>query len=283
MMGCEVQEFATVADLVKAIEDSGELERLGPAVLIQGSANGAAVESRAIGPLVEALARIMPPPEICVTPSLQRVAGTGAAGCAVVDPGVLSGINVMSPCFPAGVDVPRAWLGDTAVVTLVAPVSDRRLGMCGVLRAQAESLFASASHPARDAELLIAEGVRLGNSDLCIAGVAPDGACAQTPYRWMCSTSPVSLEAELLSLLWPGEGPPPYWRFMAEWVTLPHVVRAVDLHLHDGRGMVARVAVAAKIAGLQRRAARVVDDLRLGSANLYRTPDYLRRHPWVFK
>ena len=282
-MASEVQEFRTVADLVRSLEESGELERLGPAVLIQGSAKGAAVEAQAIGPLVEALAQRTAPPDVCVTPLLQRLAGVVAAGCSVVDPGVLSGIKVMSPCFPGGMDVPRTWLGDAAVVTVVAPASDARLGMRGVLRAQAEPLFASASHPARDAELLIAEGLRLGNSDLCIAGVACGEDRGQTSQRWFCSRSPLALEAELLSLLWPGEAPPPYWRFVEKSVRVADVAPAVSPLLHGDRAKVRRVVAAAQIAGLQRRTARMVDDLRLGSANLYRIPDYLRRHPWVFK
>lgn len=283
MMTSDVHEFATIADLVRSLEDSGALKHLGPTVLIQGSAKGTAIEAQAIGPLVEALARVMAPADICATPPLQRLARAAASGCSVVDLSVLSGVKVMSPCFPAGVYVPRAWLGNAGVVTVVAPGYDPRLGMRGVLRVQAEPLFVSASHPARDAELLVAEGVRLGNSDLCIAGVALGEPPGQTSYRWFYSTSPVSLEAELLSLLWPGKAPPPYWQLVAKSVRVPPVAPTVVPRLHHDWGRVGRVVAAAKIAGLQRRTARMVDDLRLGSANLYRIPDYLQRHPWVFK
>ena len=282
-MAADIHEFATVGELVGSLETFGLLACLGPTVLIQGSADGSAVEAPAIGPLVEALARVVAPAGICTTPPLQGLARAVAAGCSVVDPGVLSGVKVMSPCFPSGVDVPRAWLGGAAVVTVVAPSYDSRLGMRGLLRAQAEPLFVSAPHPARDAELLVAEGVRLGNSDLCIAGVELGEPPAHTSHRWFYSTSSVSLEAELLSLLWPGESPPPYWQLVASSARVPQVAPMVDRQLRVDRGMVRGVVAAAKIAGLQRRTARLVDDLRLGAANLYRIPDYLQRHPWVLK
>jgi hypothetical protein len=179
-------------------------------------------------------------------------------------------------CLRDGALVPEAWFDDVFVATVVDYAPDRRLGIRGVLAAQAELL---AGAGALDLDRIFVAH-RLLRSNLCVGcgtevfddpasrtwwAIAQDDVALERAVAWQAGVEPDAL---------------PVFRHFAHHETRgPEELRKPNESLQL-RGYVeprARVTVARIETTALERGRRMIQDVRLGIDNLRRLPNFLER------
>jgi hypothetical protein len=174
-----------------------------------------------------------------------------------------------------GVDVPALWLESFALVRVVAPSPDPRLGVSAVL-ASAATLLADRG---RDLDRIY-EAHRLLAADVNVAvGDVTFGAPGSGEW-WAASDGDLALEEAIALASGRPRGSLPALRHVARH----ELVDAEIESLGSGPALRGHLAAparvwASRLAEETRHAARTVgDDLRAATANLHRAPGFVRKH-----
>jgi hypothetical protein len=245
-----------VDDVAATLLDGATLPAESDVVVVQaGPAGAPAIVARTADAIVAAAARRWPQARVLRAP---------AAG---------ETVRLGSPVLPGGVRVPASWLGSFTSITVSGVVADAGLRMAAVLAAQAGPLLAA--NPGAPSTALAYEAHRLGASDLCIAcGNHPDGRA------WWLAGSDLALETALAAAagIDPRRLPAIAFLLRHETVTLaPVTVPAVVPSLAGQIAPAWRARLAGVRAAARAGANRLSEDARLAVANIYRTPEFLRR------
>src|SRR5215470_6438094 len=202
-----------------------------------------------------------------------KAAGRWPQARVVLAPATGETVRLASPVLTGGVRVPGSWLGSFTSITVSGVMADAELRMAAVLAVQAGPLVPA--NPGARPTVLAYEAHRLGASDLCIAcGDHPDGGA------WWLAGSDLALEAALAVAAGVDPMRLPALAFLLrhESATLASVTAPSVVPSLNGRIAPAwRARLGGVRAALRAGACRVSEDARLAAANLYRTPDFLRR------
>lgn len=179
-------------------------------------------------------------------------------------------------CLRDGALIPAPWFEDLTVVTVADYAPDRRLGIRGILAAQAQLLGDSA---ALDLDVMFAAH-RLMRSNLCVGcGTATFGDPRSSRW-WAISPDDVALER---AVAWQAGAEPdalPVFRHLARHESRPPEDLGTSKDVPRLVGHVApagQVAVARLEATMLERGRRIRQDVRLGLDNLGRLPQFVQR------